>query len=324
MLGVLCFTADAGVDLVFSSGVPCMPVFMQRLDDKAAVCEVWYGSGSITQGVSGTVRYRHDGTSLFGVITLTESAFFAHDGVSPLQQATERAYREMFALVYQLGFGHIFRFWNFLPDINGRNSELERYRQFNLGRQAAFTISGGNANASVPAACALGSSRGPLSIAFLAGRVAPRCIENPRQVSAYHYPQQYGPRSPLFSRATLVNLQGHELLFVSGTASVVGHATVHPGDVASQVRETLANLKCVLAEANRLASGAQFDLSNLSCRVYVRRPADLPQIRAELGRWGGGAINAAYLQADICREDLLLEIEGSAAVSPRAACGGRC
>jgi enamine deaminase RidA (YjgF/YER057c/UK114 family) len=165
----------------------------------------------------------------------------------------------------------------------------------------------------VPAACALGSAQGPLSIGFLAGRVAPLSIENPRQISAYQYPQEYGPRSPTFSRASLVRQGNEEVLFVSGTASIVGHANMHPTDVVAQTRETMANIKAVLDEANRHASQPGFDLSSLHYKVYVRNPADLEQIRAELTRSVGNTFKAIYLRADVCRQELLLEIEVTAA-----------
>lgn len=289
----------------------CVP--MQRLDAGESICEVWHGGGPLTQGRCGDIHYRHDDEVLFGVIVLSETLFEGGAGKTPLQQAAESAYRQVFALLDMLRYPYLFRFWNYIADINAHSFGLERYRQFNLGRQDAFLAHGRDVVGNVPAACALGLTQGPLTIAFLAGRVAPLNIENPRQISAYQYPQQYGPRSPTFSRASLVRLGQDEVLFVSGTASIVGHATLHPADVAAQTRETMTNIEAVLAEANRLASQPGFDLASLHYKVYVRHPADLAQIRAELERIVGIAPNAVYLQADVCRQDLLLEIEATAA-----------
>jgi chorismate lyase/3-hydroxybenzoate synthase len=323
-LGAFCFSADAAdkqtpVDL----DIPCMRVAMRRLDASDAICEVWQGSGQRTQGRRGDIQYSHDDDVLFGVIDLPETRFEAGTGNTPLRQATESAYRQVFALLDHLRFPHPFRFWNYIADINAHSFGLERYRQFNLGRQDAFLAHGREVAGNVPAACALGSTHGPLTIAFLAGRVAPLSIENPRQTSAYEYPQQYGPRSPTFSRACLVRLGDEEVLFISGTASVVGHATLHPADVVAQTRETMVNIEAVLAEANRLSSRSGFDPANLYYKVYVRHPADLARIRAELTRCvGGAAPKAVYLQADVCRSDLLLEIEATAAL-PLAATSGQ-
>ena len=314
VLGAICFSADAvEIRMQADMEIPCMCVPMQRLDAGDSICEIWRGSGHPTQGQSGDIHYRHDDGVLFGVIVLPETLFAADADKTPLQQATESAYRQVFALLDTLHYPYLFRFWNYIADINTHSFGLERYHQFNLGRHDAFLAHGRDVVGNVPAACALGSVQGPLSIAFLAGRVAPLSIENPRQISAYDYPQQYGPRSPTFSRASLVRLGQDEVLFVSGTASVVGHATLHSADVVAQTRETMTNIEAVLAEANRLASQPWFDLASLHYKVYVRHPADLVQIRAELARCVGGALKAVYLQADVCRQDLLLEIEATAA-----------
>jgi len=314
VLGVFCFSAEAVDKQVQADiGVPCMHVAMQRLDSRDATCEVWQGRGQLTQGRRGDIYYRHDDDVLFGVIALPEALFEADAANTPLRQATESAYRQIFALLDTLRYPYLFRCWNYIADINKHSFGLERYRQFNLGRQDAFLAHGRDIVGNVPAACALGSAHGPLTIAFLAGRVAPLGIENPRQTSAYQYPQQYGPRSPTFSRASLVRLEQEEVLFISGTASVVGHLTLHPADVVAQARETVTNIRAVLGAANRLASQPGFDLASLQYRVYVRHPVDLAQVRAELAHCVGDALQAVYLQADVCRQDLLLEIEATAA-----------
>ena len=327
VLGALCFSANAVdsplPDLQADGEVPCMRVAMQRLDAGDSICEVWHGSGALTQGRCGAIHYRHDDNVLFGVIVLSETIFEAGADKTPLQQAAESAYRQVFALLDTLRYPYLFRVWNYFADINTHSYGLERYRQFNRGRQDAFLAHGRDVPGNVPAACALGSARGPLTIAFLAGRVAPQSIENPRQISAYQYPQQYGPRSPMFSRASLVRLRQEAVLFVSGTASIVGHATLHPADVLAQTRETMTNIKAVLAEANRLSARPQFDLASLNYKVYVRNPADLAAIRAELAHCVGDALKALYLQADVCRQELLLEIEATAAHPLEFMCGGR-
>lgn len=316
VLGALCFSAKAVDGMPLAADVPCLMVPMPRIDADESICEIWYGEGELTAGRSGDIQYRHDADVLFGVVVVAESAFTADKPQTPLQQATESAYRQVFALLESLHYPYLFRFWNYIADINAHSFGLERYSQFNLGRQDAFLAHGREVAGNVPAACALGfgqvAADATLSIAFLAGRLAPRSIENPRQISAYQYPPQYGPRSPTFSRATLVKLGDDEVLFISGTASIVGHATLHPSDVIAQTRETLANIEAVIAEANAKTASTRFDLGGLHYKVYVRHAADAPLIRAELTRLAGIELNAIYLQADVCRQDLLLEIEATA------------
>jgi enamine deaminase RidA (YjgF/YER057c/UK114 family) len=219
----------------------------------------------------------------------------------------------MFATLTAENYPHLLRVWNYLPAINRDEHGSERYRQFNCARQLALRACGRGQHGTVPAASALGSPlASPLVVYFLAGRTAPTFVENPRQVSAYHYPREYGRHRPAFSRATLLRQRTGLALFISGTASIVGHRSLHLGDTAAQTRETLANIEALLAQANRAARGARFELSALACKVYVRRPADLPLVQAELDAALGGDARVIYLQADICRQDLLVEIEATA------------
>jgi len=311
VLGVLCYSTDGAQRDVSDPGTPCLRVPMRRLYGDAA-SEAWLGDAPLTQGRSGDIQYRHDGRTLFGAISLPESRFEGGASRTPLQRATLSAYRQIFMLMGTLDYRHLLRCWNYMPDINGYSSGAERYRQFNAGRQEAFAAQGLDGGGSAPAASALGSAQGPLCIAFLAGRQAPLRIENPRQLRACDYPLQYSLRSPIFSRAALVTMRETVTLWISGTASIVGHASLHPGDVDAQLDETLRNISTVLTEANRLAGPIQFGLDELAYKVYLRRAADLARVRAGLQRAVGDALKAVYLEADVCREELLLEIEATA------------
>lgn len=296
-----------------SADLPVQAIAVPVLGAPDGPGEAWLAAGPCRNGGSGGLRYRCDGKVLFGVITLDESTFTASAAASSLQQASEAAYRRLFATLDDAGYRHLWRAWNYLADINGPGTDgLERYREFNIGREDAFLAAGRLAAGHAAAACALGTTSGPLSVAFLAGRQAPVLLENPRQVSAYRYPADYGPRSPTFSRAALAHLPGQEWLFISGTASIVGHRTVHGGDVVGQTRESLANIAAVLGEANRHTRGRPYGLADLSCRIYVRHAADYPAVRATFAAEGGNLMAATFVQADVCRADLLVEIEAQA------------
>jgi chorismate lyase / 3-hydroxybenzoate synthase len=258
------------------------------------------------------IVWRRVGNLLYGVLELDEALFAAATTCSPLQAASAEAYRRIFRLLEAQQLPHLWRVWNYFADINGETHNLERYRQFNIGRQDAFLEFHRGATGNVPAACAIGLAGGPLSIAFMAGDLPAVPVENPRQVSAYNYPAEYGPRSPTFSRAALVYPPGQEILFISGTASIVGHRTVHPDDVAGQCREVLANVLAVLAEANRVNRSAAFVATECAYRAYVRRAEDFPVIRETLTAQLGASAEIVYVQADICRRDLLIEVEAMA------------
>lgn len=283
---------------------------------QSELCELWFSTSPCRFDVAQGISFSCDDRLLYGIVEVDETVF-ADNGMSvnvqssPIQLAAEDAYRRIFTLLDHLGYPYLWRTWNFLAHINGEEQGLERYRQFNMGRHQAFCASGRLTRDTVPAACALGVAGGPLSVAFMAGRSAPQSLENPRQMAAYEYPEDYGPRSPTFSRATLVCLPGQELLFVSGTASILGHATMYAGDVVAQTGETVANLAAVVEEANRRSppDSPPWRLGNLAYRAYIRHAADFGAVRDVLHQALGIETEVIFVQADICRADLLVEVE---------------
>ena len=100
-------------------------------------------------------------------------------------------------------------------------------------------------------------------------------------------------------------------MFVSGTASIVGHETLHGGDVSAQTRETLTNIDALLDEANRIVGSAHYSLDCLKFKVYVRRVSDFAATMRVLSAALDSSTTIVYLQADVCREDLLVEIEAT-------------
>ena len=277
------------------------------------VQECWWvqGSAPLSCGEAEGIAWRRSGDLLFGVIDIDEAAVRTEPPCTPLQQAAHDAYARIFHLLDAQGLPHLWRLWNYMADINGESHGLERYRQFNMGRGDAFEAGARSVVGRVPAACALGLAGGPLTVAFLAGAAPIVPVENPRQVSAFLYPNRYGPRSPTFSRAALAHPPGQEILFVSGTASIVGHETVHPGDVRAQTVESLDNIAAVLGVASSSSRSGPFALADLGYRAYIRHAADLPAVREVVAQRMGDA-PVAYVRADVCRADLLVEIEGQA------------
>jgi enamine deaminase RidA (YjgF/YER057c/UK114 family) len=86
--------------------------------------------------------------------------------------------------------------------------------------------------------------------------------------------------------------------------------------VSAQTRETLANLDALLEEANRVVGASRYSLDGLKFKVYVRRPRDLDAIQSALAASLRTAAPILYLQADVCREELLVEIEATGETLP--------
>jgi enamine deaminase RidA (YjgF/YER057c/UK114 family) len=327
VLGIVGFEKPPAID---GAQVPVTASMTPSLGVNGNLCEVWRVAGAEVRLSNGAakrsrVHYRFCDELLFGSITIEERTIGAEspggggDGAGgaggdsgALIRATELAYQEIFAVLRETEHRHLIRVWNYLPEINRDAGGDERYRLFNSARQLAFRNSGQAIVGTVPAASALGSPAGsPISIYFLAARQQPKMIENPRQTSAYHYPPKFGRHSPIFSRACVLHESVGTNLFVSGTASIVGYETIHQGDVGAQTRETVANIIALLDEANRVVGPARYSLDGLKFKVYVRQPSDLRAIEEALSGSLRPSTPIVYLRADVCREDLLVEIEAT-------------
>ena len=269
-----------------------------------ATAEVWLGARPAQTGVLHDVHYADNGDALFLRLCLDESA---PDALSSL---TTAAYHRLFATARARGYPHLLRIWNYFPAINQDAGGLERYRAFCVGRHAALRVERAELETHLPAASAIGTRESGLRLCALAAREAGWQIENPRQVSAFHYPVQYGPQSPSFSRAILKRWGERDYhLYISGTASVVGHASRHLEWMA-QLDETLRNLEVLIARANQRTPAP---LRPVLLRAYSRLDLDPAPLRERIARTFGSDVPLLLLRADICRQDLLIEIEGLAA-----------
>ena len=265
----------------------------------AALYEIWQGQSPVRYRREQDITLAEMDGVLFGALSMDP-------GVGCFAAVTQAAYSRIFAITEQAGFPHLVRCWNYFPAITEQDGALERYHAFSLGRHEAFARASRRIE-SAPAACALGSAAGPFNILFLAARVPGQPIENPRQISAYKYPEQYGPKSPVFSRAMLSSMGGNRGLFISGTASIVGHASLHENDVAAQLEETLANIDALLREARRAGLSEN---AALQLKAYIRDPAMAPAVQQRVAHWLPPSGQLVCLKADICRKELLVEIEG--------------
>ncbi len=216
-----------------------------------------------------------------------------------IEAATRQLYRDLVTATD----GHaLCRIWNYVPAINAPGpGNQENYRLFCRARSQVFSDAfGQKLTAHIPSASAVGTDGDHLSVLFAAHRATPRHVENPQQIPAYDYPADYGPRAPSFARATVLA----DTVFISGTSSIRGHATISPHDTAAQLACTLDNLRIITAETGAASSASRH------VTVYLRHAADLPAVTATLNReFLSSGDHVTYLRADICRAELNIEIE---------------
>jgi len=280
-----------------------VPIGLPRLDVESGA-ELWISDEPVTVDTTDGIHHAHNSRVLFGWLRLSEA------DLANTERSVLRAYVRIDQLVNRLGFPHWLRAWNYLAHITSGSGDQERYRQFSLGRHHAVALKPGFER-ELPAATAIGTHTEGLTLCFVATRRPAIQVENPRQVSAFRYPREYGPRSPSFSRATLQHWQDRSVLLLSGTASVVGHVSLHPGDVALQFEETLANIHALLDSAAHLhlGSASRAGFQPEAFKVYLRSAADHEKVRASIREHLGAVAPVAVLQGDICRTDLLVEVE---------------
>jgi enamine deaminase RidA (YjgF/YER057c/UK114 family) len=233
----------------------------------------------------------------------------------PLTAGLENAAHDLYWNIFTATEGrHLARIWNYVPAINATGADgLENYRTFCRGRSLAFERHHGEGfKVRLPSASAVGRQADALTVVFAACAGPTRHVENPRQVPAYDYPADYGPRAPSFARATVVGGPEQATVFISGTAAIRGHQTVAPQNLRQQLECTLENLTAISAACGLRPTLGAGTGATRHFKVYVRHAADQPLIASILQeRLLTGTERISYVQADICRTPLLVEIEAT-------------
>lgn len=222
-------------------------------------------------------------------------------------------------------YSQVIRTWLYVGDILGPEGDVLRYNALNRGRTefyqnhsfSAHHAAAGKAAPVYPASTAIGAAGQDLAMSCIAlatdrSDVPLAPLENPLQVSACEYAQEHAPK---FARAMAVCAGDAAIIFVSGTSSITDEESRHPDDLQKQVQQTLDNIATVIAKDNLAGHGLPGMGATLDdvalLRVYVKRPEDFSETRRICGLRVGGA-PTTYAVGDICRPELLIEIEAVA------------
>jgi len=242
---------------------------------------------------------------------------------------TKQALEEMNKALCSAGASleHAVRTWFYLGTITGAEGTSQRYKELNRARSDVYRHL--NFHQRMPQRVAAGIYPASTGIGMQGRRLTAGCLalqtkrpdlrlvalENPRQTPAYAYHPRYSPKSPKFSRAMALALKEYVTVWVSGTASIVDSESLHAGNATRQTEQTIDNIERLISAENLALHGidrAGAELQDLAkIRVYVKRPEDVPAVRTVCSR-RFGAVPALYAIADICRPELLVEIEGVA------------
>ena len=242
-----------------------------------------------------------------------------------IQEASERAFETALTILKQEGLTiqNVIRQWNYIENIaiiNNVEDAPQNYQDFNDVRARYYDQV--EFKQGYPAATGIGQDTGGVIIGFIAlsasDIISVKPIANPEQIDAHAYSDlvlegnSVQKCTPKFERAKLVTIGSRNYIYVSGTASILGEKTVHVGDVEKQTLITIENIKRLFSRENQESLGLNFDVSKVQfshLRVYVKHNEDIPAVKkicdAELN-----CKSCLYLESDVCREELLVEIEG--------------
>lgn len=235
------------------------------------------------------------------------SAWTKHDAQDPSLETTQ-AIQFANECLQRLdwSFKDVRRTWFYLDNI------LDWYDEFNAARNVIYNELGvlnGKANSMIPASTGImgRNARGHrCTMDILAARPqGSKCFYVERLINnKQNEATDYGSA---FSRGMAVATEAGRYVFISGTASIDEDGlTVHKGDSEAQIRRTMLNVQTLLESVNA-------DMSNI-CRatVFLKYAKDLPLYRSIAAEFAFPDIPVVSTVADVCRDDLLFEIDASA------------
>lgn len=224
---------------------------------------------------------------------------------------------------------NIVRQWNYIGNILTIRDNIQNYQVFNEVRNDYYTrYRKGNG---YPAATGVGMMHGGVILDFCALQPGESTIlkpvDNPHQLNAYNYGPQVlkgdAPTKgslkhpPQFERALLITNSEEVTLHISGTASIIGQETVGRDDVEKQTMVTIENIESLadVKRINLLLPGSFLSRRCFSLlRVYVKKDQDFNNVKRICTKLFP-LVPSVFVKADICRDDLLMEVEAEAVLA---------
>jgi enamine deaminase RidA (YjgF/YER057c/UK114 family) len=197
-----------------------------------------------------------------------------------------------------MDLGCVVRTWFFISNI------LEWYSEFNTVRSETYAARG-MFDRYLPASTGIGG-RNPDNAAVVAAALAVQTKGADVVVKEIPSPMQSSPRDygSSFSRAVEVTSPDCRSVYVSGTASIDRSGrSVHEGDVGAQIGKTLEVVGALLG-----SRGMRFsDVGRAN--AYFKHPEDAGVLSRYASEYGLPMGRVIVSRNDICRSELLFEIE---------------
>ncbi len=263
----------------------------------------------------------------YGIIESAAEKMLFVEGIpaSDFSESVRRQSQEVFAkldaLLSAYGFAvdDIVRQWNYIGNIVSCRDGKQNYQEFNDARTHYYAK--GEWGNGYPAATGIGSTEGIIvgGIAFKKGDgKGVYAIDNPLQVAAHVYSkrvlidddQNAMKSTPKFERAKLIETAGGTCCFVSGTAAIRGEESVDAHSARLQTIKTIENIEYLVSKDNLERFGCNpYDLRCVQLQVFIKHKEDYEAVREEVEK-AYPHVSVLYSLADVCRSELLVEIEG--------------
>lgn len=267
----------------------------------------------VTAGNSAGVIFKREGATVFiGQVQAKTSV--------DCRENSEAAFKDMKNLLAlaTLPLDSVVRQWNYIENILGHDQGKQRYQEFNNVRSEYYETHFNETG--FPAATGIGMEHGGIIIEFAAidaPGVVSLPVNNPEQVAAHAYSKSVLAGAdhlvklpPKFERARYLELFDRKQIFISGTASIRGEKTEGVGNPEEQTRLTIENIQQLYSDNSlKILSDNTFHPKFGHARIYLKNRQDYSVVRKTFRR-SFGNLPVVYLIADICRNDLLVEIEG--------------
>ncbi len=299
----------------FGEGAPLVSFIAQKSSSPTLIAEITYlGDTDVT--ITHHSRYK--------IIERGCTKELITEGIIPcdISAGTFEQAKDIFSAIENIltseGFliSDIYRQWNYIEDITIKNEGSQNYQEFNDARSIFYAKA--NWCNGYPAATGIGTGRGGIMIELYAIKGTPavnKPIDNPMQIAAHNYSQNVlegvvveelqERTTPKFERARILG----NTIYISGTAAIKGEESITSNDTVCQAETTMEVMNNLISKSNIPVpnNGATYDL----LRIYVKHEACIPAVKEYMNAHYP-SVPKHYLVSDVCRPELLIEIEGVA------------
>lgn len=271
-------------------------------------------------------RYLHD--QRYAVVQSDRGVMLFTGGILPVDLGAPiiDQSREVFSDLSQILSGQglevndISRQWNYIEQITELRHGMQNYQQFNDARSDFYsTVEWADG---YPAATGIGTDRGGVMVEVDAARLSEArvvALDNSLQVAAHAYSNQVllGSKvlsTPKFERAKAVDYGGGSVkIYISGTAAIRGEQSLLDVGIEEQTLATLENIEWLVGAENMVKHGISIesDVQYKIFRVYLKFRSHFLAARDIISKRYPN-LPVIYVLTDVCRDELLIEIEGVA------------